>query len=108
MWGTIWRFFATRAATGWALAAGLALAGAMWAAYDHRGDKIAELEHALSVCQGSSEQDRIIGELRDAIDQNAQNEAQRRAEDIEALPDECYYLDGPSPLGRLYRGDGEG
>lgn len=102
MWATIWRFFATRAATGWALALGLALAGAAWQAYDYRGDKIRDLKAALKDCQGSPEQARIVDELRKAIDEHAQIESDKRAEDIRSLPNDCYYLDEPSPLSKLH------
>lgn len=101
MWATISRFTATRAATGWALALGVAAFSAAWYAYDYRGDQIADLKLALAVCQGSEQQAAIIDDLTKRLNEANQKKAENDIEALKALPDDCYSLDGPSPLERV-------
>ena len=99
--GVIWGWLATRAASAWIAFAGLALVGACWFAYDHRGDKIAELEHDLLICRGTEHQAKAIKELSKRVTDQLQEKADGDVEKLNALPDECYHLDGPSPLDRV-------
>lgn len=98
----IWRWLATRAASGWIAAAGIAGAGALWFAWDHRGDQIADLTIELQDCRGSAKQAGQIKRLVERVQEQAQKEANSQIEKLDRLPGEdCYLLDGPSPLDEL-------
>ena len=97
----IWGWLATRAASGWIALAGFALIGTCYVAYDHRGDRIADLEMQLLECNGTAKQAKAIRELSKRVTEQLQEEADGDVEQLNALPNDCYPLDGPSPLDRV-------
>ena len=100
--GFVWKWLATRAASAWIAFAGLALVGACWFAYDHRGDRIADLDMQLLECNGTAKQAKAIKELSKRVTDQLQERADDEIDDINALPtDECYRLDDPSPRNGL-------
>jgi len=102
MWRLILGWAATPAATAWVLFGGLALATVCYVAYDHRGDRIAELELDLIQCKGTAKQTKAIQELSKEIQKQAQEQADDDIEKLNAIPnDECFHLDDPSPLDRV-------
>lgn len=105
MMAKIWLWLGTRAASGWIAMAGLALIGGAWFAYDLRGDKIQKLELKLLQCKGTDRQTKAIDKLSKQIQQQAQEKAGDAIEKLNALPNNCYDLDGPSPLNGLLNND---
>ena len=98
----LWGWLATRAATAWVALGAIAILGGAYVAYDHRGDKIAELELGLLQCQGTAKQARTIRELSERITEELGNRAENEIDQLNQLPaDECYGLDDPSPLDRV-------
>lgn len=98
---------ATPASTGW-LAFGLvAILAGGWVAWDHRGDKIADLEYQLLKCRGNPKQQQQIEKLAEKVQEQAQDKAQDAIRKIQELPNDCYDLDGPSPLDRVYDNPGK-
>ena len=65
--------------------------------------KVSGLEKDLAECEGSPKQQQLIDKLTQELNEASQREAQKIEEIIEALPDDCYYLDGPSPLNDVLR-----
>ena len=107
MWRVFMGWAATPAATAWVAFAGLALVGGCYFAYDHRGDRIADLEMQLLECNGTAKQAKAIKELSKRVTEQLQEEADGDVEKLNALPDECYQLDGPSPLDRVRKSTNE-
>jgi len=101
MWKVLLGWAATPAATAWVAFIGLALVTTCWVAYDHRGDRIADLEMQLLEYNGTAKQARAIKELSKRVTDQLQDKADGDVEKLNALPDECYQLDGPSPLDRV-------
>ena len=101
MWKTLIGWAATPAATAWVALAGFVLVTGCYVAYDHRGDKIADLELQLIQCQGTAKQAKVIKELSKKVTDQLGERADEDVEKLNALPDDCYQLDGPSPLDRV-------
>lgn len=99
----IWKWLATRAASGWIALAGFAALTTAYVAYDLRGDKIVELEHDLLACKGNARQTRAIEKLSEKVTEQLQEKADDDIDSLKAIPDECYQLDGPSPLNDILR-----
>jgi uncharacterized coiled-coil protein SlyX len=103
MWKVLLGWAATPAATAWVALAGIALVGGCYFAYDLRGDRIADLEMQLLECNGTAKQAKAIKELSKRVTDQLQEQADGDVEKLNALPDECYQLDGPSPLDGLLK-----
>jgi len=98
---SLWLWLATRAASAWIALAGLALLTTCYVAFDNRGDRIVNLEMELLQCKGTAKQAKAIQELSKEIQKQAQEQADDDIEKLNALPNDCYELDGPSPLDRV-------
>ena len=103
MLGGLWLWLATRAASAWIALAGFALLTAAYVAYDHRGDRIAALELELIQCKGTAKQAKAIKQLSERIQEQFQDQADNDVSELKALPNDCYPLDGPSPLDGLLK-----
>jgi len=101
MWIRVAAFLATRAATGWALAIGLTIAGGLFWQFHHRGDTINKLKSELVQCRGTSRQAEAIERLTRKVTEQAEEKSHDQIEAIKAIPNDCYYLDDPSPLNRV-------
>lgn len=102
----IWKWLATRAASGWIALAGFGLLTTAYVAYDLRGDKIVELERDLRECEGNPRQTRAIEKLSEKVTEQLQERADDEIDRLKAIPDGCYRLDGPSPLNDILREPG--